>query len=956
MKGDFSRLRFDPSRQYVGTLMQQGRIQLDADWNEQQAIHRHQRESGQADIIGPRGAPKVGGGFAITLAEGAQNLAISPGRLYVDGILVRNDAAAAVLLTDQPFLKLRAGGLVGFDLPAQSGRYLAYLDVWERHITGLEDPNILEVALGGPDTTTRVQIVWQVRLEPVAANASCAQFNAGWAPTNATATGSLKVSHRVSRGANSPCVLPPASGYQGLENQLYRVEIHRSGSRDQATFKWSRNNASVATTVNVSGQVLLARDLGRDEILGFAKNQWVELVDARMEETNQRGHLLQVEEIDRARREITIHSQTPVPAVDTGRPLILRRWDNPASASADGISLGNIAQTLESDVEIEFGSGTYRSGDYWLIPARTAIGDQAGIIDWPRDSSGAALPRLRDGIARHYCPLALVDFDNASKSFGLVSDCRPQFPALTRIAATDVSFDSNRCNSGAAFMNAANVQQAIDHLCTQLGNGCTFVITPQTDLRALVDRINTSGIQDAQLCFKAGRYEVDKPLVVGSASNPKGSFIVSGLGVGSQLIARNAETFLRFENCASVVVRDLYVEGQRIRVGQGLGGALTFVDCQNVVVESSKIRCASNPVLGATGITAIRLDLARPMSVNVEKCELEIGMEQTGMLVVDADRVHVENNRLSVAPIDEATTFNSLLQNHKYRTKARRTLVRGAVYQGENPYASMPNAEIIAIGGAQADDLAYFLTDPSLVGHWQEIIEAFEPIPTTVAEVRRRLHLVADNVLLNDFDRARFPRFAAWRNFVQSRFEAVAAQGIVVAGSESGGEVCIVDNTISGFQQGIRVGYSRRSQPRGTRLGARGIQVKGNRVTIVVPPFVTHHSEAIFVGSFSEEAVIESNRTTAMFPTEVLRNNFHVEGIKIIGDLGPLLIVRHNNADIDAAIRVRPLNSLKRRRWLVADNFIRSLQGLDAPPHLVDRIGNMPGGLTYQDVVGRLPP
>jgi hypothetical protein len=38
------------------------------------------------------------------------------------------------------------------------------LDVWTRHVTALEDPQLREVALSGPDTTTRTQTVWQVRL------------------------------------------------------------------------------------------------------------------------------------------------------------------------------------------------------------------------------------------------------------------------------------------------------------------------------------------------------------------------------------------------------------------------------------------------------------------------------------------------------------------------------------------------------------------------------------------------------------------------------------------------------------------------------------------------------------------------------------------------------------------------------------------------------------------------
>ena len=41
MKGDFSRQTYKKAKHYSGVLMQQGRVQLDADWNEQQAIARH---------------------------------------------------------------------------------------------------------------------------------------------------------------------------------------------------------------------------------------------------------------------------------------------------------------------------------------------------------------------------------------------------------------------------------------------------------------------------------------------------------------------------------------------------------------------------------------------------------------------------------------------------------------------------------------------------------------------------------------------------------------------------------------------------------------------------------------------------------------------------------------------------------------------------------------------------
>ena len=41
MRGDFTRDSFDRRHHYTRVLMQQGRVQLDADWNEQSAIAQH---------------------------------------------------------------------------------------------------------------------------------------------------------------------------------------------------------------------------------------------------------------------------------------------------------------------------------------------------------------------------------------------------------------------------------------------------------------------------------------------------------------------------------------------------------------------------------------------------------------------------------------------------------------------------------------------------------------------------------------------------------------------------------------------------------------------------------------------------------------------------------------------------------------------------------------------------
>jgi hypothetical protein len=58
MKADFSRDTFNPLKHFSRVLMQQGRVQLDADWNEQTpAILLHYLRSLGADLIGPHGGP-----------------------------------------------------------------------------------------------------------------------------------------------------------------------------------------------------------------------------------------------------------------------------------------------------------------------------------------------------------------------------------------------------------------------------------------------------------------------------------------------------------------------------------------------------------------------------------------------------------------------------------------------------------------------------------------------------------------------------------------------------------------------------------------------------------------------------------------------------------------------------------------------------------------------------------
>src|SRR5689334_1814427 len=92
MKGDFSDVRRWPSRRYTSVRMQQGRVQLDGDWNEAVEIADHRDRSEGTDVIGQAGTPKGNPGFVIA-AGGTSDLTISAGHFYVDGILCELDSA-----------------------------------------------------------------------------------------------------------------------------------------------------------------------------------------------------------------------------------------------------------------------------------------------------------------------------------------------------------------------------------------------------------------------------------------------------------------------------------------------------------------------------------------------------------------------------------------------------------------------------------------------------------------------------------------------------------------------------------------------------------------------------------------------------------------------------------------------------------------------------------------------
>jgi hypothetical protein len=435
MTGDFSRDSYRAQNHYRSVRMQQGRVQLDADWNEQADIGTHRVDTEAADVIGPSGAPRSGAGFELAPIESERSgelvgdFSISAGHYYVNGRLCENDAPVSYLnQPDPPHL----------NLPIESGVHLVYLDVWERHLTALDDPNLREVALGGPDTATRMKLVWQVKLLKVPDDTQPGAPIPKWEALTSRRLGKLSARVDVASETPEPCLIEPGAGYRRLENQLYRVEIHpppkpedSDGELGTAVFKWSRNNGAILAewTGPTTGptNVLQVSSLGRDNALGFEAGDWVELFDDRCVLEGLPGTLVKLAHV--AGQTLTLAGGQLVDrALFSGHPKV-RGWNTPDDAGTLLVENPTASDgwiELEDGVHVKFGAGTYPGGNYWSIPARTAGGKLIGPY-----ASEEAQPPL--GILHHYAQLALVEFDG--QAFTVLGDLRSFFPAVTELTS-----------------------------------------------------------------------------------------------------------------------------------------------------------------------------------------------------------------------------------------------------------------------------------------------------------------------------------------------------------------------------------------------------------------------------------------------------------------------------------------------------------------------------------------
>jgi hypothetical protein len=519
MKGEFSRLTFDPRNHFTGTLWQQGRVGSDADWNEwvEQVLHRRKLET--VDVIGGCGRPIHHPGFTLKIVgKPAANpsIELSPGRLYAGGLLAELEQATNFLQQiDWPIPDSKVWTSLfpndpdwpGLNFGTVSGgktqKTLFYAEVWLRHVTAINDeaardqafsdyngkPDwnlrpevgdyVRERAFGGPDTCTRLQTVAQVKVwdatdeKVVDCPSACAKLAAA-RPSGTT--GSLQVNVTPTPPVQKPCEEPLTGGYGGAENRTYRVEIHNPGPAGTATFKWSNENGAFTVRVNATALTnikantdLILQSIGNDQITQLHQNDWVEMCGEETELGMFRNDLVQLVSDPIALPDGTWKVQLTDAVVVPHAPF-LRRW----SAATQIIAL---VTPFDLDpgtgLSVSFfdaaGGGTgetyFHEMDYWVWAARTVT----------RDIEPPALmntPQAAQGIKRHYCCLALVTWTlNSTAINWSVNSCPNLFPPLTEIPTGQ---DCGCCCTVTVGEKGQynSIQQAIDSLPGSGGHVC----------------------------------------------------------------------------------------------------------------------------------------------------------------------------------------------------------------------------------------------------------------------------------------------------------------------------------------------------------------------------------------------------------------------------------------------------------------------------------------------------
>lgn len=546
MPGDVSRSTHERRNGYSGVVAQQGRVILDRDVNALQEILRGDLDADALDIVGPCGTPDDG--FAIGTLDGgppfwsppepleftetsSYDFLISPGTMYLGGRRVEFPASDETITysyfdqPDWPHPDLPSW----LDKPGSQVLEIAYLEVCEQEVSAVEDPDLLEVALGGPDTTGRQRLLRRVKRYKTDydnCHSAWKQLVGEWSEKGfefdsktmrLLPKATLEVTITKDTTASTPCDPVGTAGYLGANNQLIRVQVCESGSAPAVL--WGYDDASFIYRVvapALPAESVYAVQLTTDPPDAFhypQVGQPVEVLRAaavvatELDESNPDDPQPIVRCVASAMGDVQILTQAYGPTLsdpnnnyislpgglkqeylddlNAGEPLFIRVWQNRQDIESGGFPLLD-ATRAKIGLEVTIASTDNTAiplGAFWQIAARPSTPQAV----YPEEL--LVTPQPPDGPSCWACPLAVLDWD-LGQAVPTIKNCRKHFDNLVELTKR---------------------QQGC----------CTFHVSPEDfsathTLQDVVDEAIRRG-GSPTICLSPGTYLLSQPLSVSSA-------------------------------------------------------------------------------------------------------------------------------------------------------------------------------------------------------------------------------------------------------------------------------------------------------------------------------------------------------------------------------------------------------------------------------------------------------
>jgi hypothetical protein len=557
MPSDISRT--SDEQRYDGVVMQQGRVILDRDFNALRQTIDGRIDHDALDFVGPCGTPddgfEIGAAAAVATSPPAppllmlafvpprnptssssDNFSISPGTMYVGGQRavfpprIPGQGPVDYSYFDQP-------NWISPDAPIfPLTQEFIYLHLLEHTVSAVEDPELKDVALGGPDTTQRLHLMKRVkRLTVTSADciAARAQAVGQWLrqglhfdpqTMRLIPQATLRISYADPTTRANPCDPIAQGGYLGADNQLIRVQISDGGVAGGAPqLLWGTDNASFLYRATISTQTAATLVLGQSPVDAFhipQQGQVIEVLRSAfvIDTEPNAGDPLQPDIIrcvaetrgfictltapyQPDTRMLSLNQPLPAEYLSDTHPLFVRIWQsqirafNPDGNTPYPLQYVDGSQTgVQVTISTAPAGGSLPIGAYWMFAVRPstpqAVYPERFLVN----------PQPPDGPRQWICPLATIDWT----------------------AQSIASPPTSPLSSGPVFHDCRNLFLSLVELSKRKLGGCCAVTLRPEDLAA-----NPAALQNAAdqfrgaaqgmaICLTPGTFALAQPLQLDS--------------------------------------------------------------------------------------------------------------------------------------------------------------------------------------------------------------------------------------------------------------------------------------------------------------------------------------------------------------------------------------------------------------------------------------------------------